>query len=242
MNSLIYDGTSPDSKIVGLMYYSVTPSPAGFAGPNDHWHRHSNVVCIRNGPNGIEVPFPADADVTASSAAAAGGRLMPVTGWMVHAWVVPGWESPLGVFSHDNPNLRCADGTYDTEQGRLLPGKLICGVNRALSSDAASATPEPTSWVLPDPADAPQGERSSASARISSPARCSPRIGGGLFPMRLGASGPLAWWSPDPRGVLPLDGLRREPVAAAGRRRRFESRSTRRSTAVMRGCGDPRAS
>jgi len=25
--------------------------------------------------------------------------------------------------------------------------------------------------------------------------------------MRLGAAGPVAWWSPDPRGVLPLDGL-----------------------------------
>jgi hypothetical protein len=28
-----------------------------------------------------------------------------------HAWVVPGWESPLGVFSHDNPDVLCADGT-----------------------------------------------------------------------------------------------------------------------------------
>lgn len=31
----------------------------------------------------------------------------------------------------------------------------------------------------------------------------------GLFPMRVdGRRGPLGWWSPDPRGVLPLDGLR----------------------------------
>ena len=29
----------------------------------------------------------------------------------------------------------------------------------------------------------------------------------GLFPMHLD-TGELAWWSPDPRGVLPLDGLR----------------------------------
>jgi leucyl/phenylalanyl-tRNA--protein transferase len=29
-----------------------------------------------------------------------------------------------------------------------------------------------------------------------------------LFPMRLGGrSGPLGWWSPDPRGVMPLDGF-----------------------------------
>jgi len=29
----------------------------------------------------------------------------------------------------------------------------------------------------------------------------------GLFPMRVEERGPLGWWSPDPRGVLPLDGL-----------------------------------
>lgn len=39
------------------------------------------------------------------------GTFMKKTVWMVHGWVVPGWESPLGVFSHSNPNLHCADGT-----------------------------------------------------------------------------------------------------------------------------------
>ncbi len=47
--SLIYDGTSPTSRIVGLMYYGMgEQAPDGFAGPNDHWHRHSN-VCIKGG-------------------------------------------------------------------------------------------------------------------------------------------------------------------------------------------------
>ena len=36
--SLIYDGTSPNSQIVGLMYYGMgAKAPQGFAGPNDHW-------------------------------------------------------------------------------------------------------------------------------------------------------------------------------------------------------------
>jgi hypothetical protein len=30
--------------------------------------------------------------------------------------VVPGWESSQGVFSHENPNLRCADGTFNTDE------------------------------------------------------------------------------------------------------------------------------
>jgi hypothetical protein len=59
--------------------------------------------------------FPADSDVTSAQCAAAGGNFMAITTWMVHAWVVPGWESPQGVFSHENPNLRCADGTYNTD-------------------------------------------------------------------------------------------------------------------------------
>ena len=30
----------------------------------------------------------------------------------------------------------------------------------------------------------------------------------GLFPMPMGGGRRIAWWSPDPRGILPLDGLR----------------------------------
>ena len=122
VNSLIYDGTSPTSRIVGLMYYSQTAeAPEGFAGPNDHWHRHSN-VCIKYSAGGIEVPFPADADVTAARCRSVGGMSLGITGYMVHAWVVPGWESPLGVFSHDNPNVRCADGTYQTDKAGFCQG------------------------------------------------------------------------------------------------------------------------
>ncbi len=122
--SLIYAGTAPDSKIVGLMYLGsgAGAAPEGFAGPNDHWHRHSNVCVKYGGPNGIEVPFPADADVTLEQCREVGGSYMPITTWMVHAWVVPGWESPLGVFSHDNPNIRCADGTYQTDEAGFCQG------------------------------------------------------------------------------------------------------------------------
>jgi hypothetical protein len=110
--ALIYDGIHQTSQIVGLMYYEMgNTAPQGFAGPNDHWHRHSG-VCLGNGG---AVLFPPDSDVTARKCAVARGSYMAVTGWMVHAWVVPGWESPKGVFSHENPDLPCADGTFDTD-------------------------------------------------------------------------------------------------------------------------------
>jgi hypothetical protein len=120
--SLIYDGTNPASQVIGLMYYGMGESaPEGFAGPNDHWHRHSN-VCLKNGPGGLDVPFPADQDVTAAQCADVQGNLLKTTGYMVHAWVVPSWESPLGVFSHDNPNVRCADGTFHTDKAGFCAG------------------------------------------------------------------------------------------------------------------------
>lgn len=61
----------------------------------------------------------------------------------------------------------------------------------------------------------------------------------GLFPMRLSRGGPLAWWSPDPRGVIALDGLH---VSRSLRRscRRFEITVDHAFETVMRACADPR--
>jgi hypothetical protein len=113
--SLIYDGTSPTSKVIGVMYLSgAALPPEGFAGPNDHWHRHTN-TCVIFGGTKIVVPFAADSDVTQAMCDAKHGIFMRRTTWMVHAWVVPGWESPSGVFSHDNPDVLCADGTTHTD-------------------------------------------------------------------------------------------------------------------------------
>lgn len=62
----------------------------------------------------------------------------------------------------------------------------------------------------------------------------------GAFPMGLGrhGRGPLGWWSPDPRGVLPLDGLR---VSRSLRRaaRTFEVTVDVAFDDVVTGCADP---
>lgn len=60
----------------------------------------------------------------------------------------------------------------------------------------------------------------------------------GLFPMRLEPGGPVAWWSPDPRGILPLDGLR---VSRSLRRscRRYRTTVDEAFGEVVRGCADP---
>jgi leucyl/phenylalanyl-tRNA--protein transferase len=61
---------------------------------------------------------------------------------------------------------------------------------------------------------------------------------GGLFPMPLGRRR-LGWWSPDPRGIIPIDGMH---VSRSLRRScaRFDIRLDTSFEAVMRRCGDPR--
>jgi leucyl/phenylalanyl-tRNA--protein transferase len=60
----------------------------------------------------------------------------------------------------------------------------------------------------------------------------------GLFPMPLYTGGPLAWWSPDPRGVLPLDRLR---VTRSLRQsmKHYEVRVDTAFDAVVDACRDP---
>ena len=120
--ALIYQGTAPTSRITGLMYGSfTTTAPEGFAGPNDRWHRHTN-LCITFDNGKIGVPFPPDSDVKKSACDALHGQFMRQTLWMVHAWVVPSWESPQGVFSHANVDLHCADGTDHTDKVGFCTG------------------------------------------------------------------------------------------------------------------------
>jgi len=109
--SWIYSSTADDAPVVGVMYESLTAQPpSGFIGPNDHWHRHSN-VCIQLSNGQIAVPFAADQNVTPQECSDVHGIFMKKTVWMVHAWVVPGWESPQGVFSHDNLHVYCPGNT-----------------------------------------------------------------------------------------------------------------------------------
>jgi leucyl/phenylalanyl-tRNA--protein transferase len=61
----------------------------------------------------------------------------------------------------------------------------------------------------------------------------------GLFPMGVSElNDRLGWWSPDPRGILPLDGLRvtRSMQQSA---KRYEIRVNTCFTRVMRACADP---
>lgn len=101
--------------------------------------------------------------------------------------------------------------------------------------------PPPTVWRLPDPAAAGPEDLVAVGADLE-PGTLLAAYRRGLFPMPLderGDAGPLGWWSPEPRAVLALDGLR---VTRSLRRscRRFEVRLDTAFEAVIDGCASAR--
>ena len=99
---LLYDRSDTDGEMVGLSYWARTGKdnpPEGFAGPNDLWHQHIGLCVSDEGVVGNE-------ETTKEECARLGGQKTDGSdSWMVHAWVVPGWESAWGLFSGEHPEL-----------------------------------------------------------------------------------------------------------------------------------------
>lgn len=94
----------------------------------------------------------------------------------------------------------------------------------------------PPRWDLPDPRDAEPGEDVVAVGGELDPGTVLSAYARGLFPMHLDDT--LAWWSPDPRGILPLDGLH-VPDSLRASMRRYHCTIDTDFAAVIRGCADP---
>jgi leucyl/phenylalanyl-tRNA--protein transferase len=95
--------------------------------------------------------------------------------------------------------------------------------------------PPPSRWRFPD--EPPRrGEVAGVGADLA-PGTLLLAYRSGLFPMPAD-DGVMAWWSPDPRGILPLDGLQ---VSRSLRKatRRFEVRVDTAFDEVVEACADP---
>jgi leucyl/phenylalanyl-tRNA--protein transferase len=99
--------------------------------------------------------------------------------------------------------------------------------------------PPPTPWDFPDASTADEHGVVCFGADLA-PGTLLAAYRRGLFPMPVGPRllRRLAWWSPDPRGVLPLDELR---VTRSMRRsaRRFDIRVDTAFESVIDACADP---
>ena len=94
---------------------------------------------------------------------------------------------------------------------------------------------------MPDPSEIEDGEDLVAVGADLAPGTLLAAYRSGLFPMPVDPTrrrSNIAWFSPDPRGVIPLDGLH---VSRSLRRsrRRFEIRMDTAFAEVVRACGDP---
>jgi leucyl/phenylalanyl-tRNA--protein transferase len=98
--------------------------------------------------------------------------------------------------------------------------------------------PEPTGWSFPPVSAADEHGIVGVGADLQ-PGTVLAAYRQALFPMPLHRGGPMGWWSPDPRAVLPLDGLR---VSRSLRRScaRHEVRVDTSFTAVIDACADRR--
>ncbi|MBO0731319.1 MAG: leucyl/phenylalanyl-tRNA--protein transferase, partial [Acidimicrobiaceae bacterium] len=101
--------------------------------------------------------------------------------------------------------------------------------------------PPPSRWAFPAPSSfaslAGSGEVIAAGADLS-PGTLLSAYRSGLFPMPV-RRGVMGWWSPDPRGIIPLDGLR---VSRSLRKScaRFSVRVDTAFDAVLEACADRR--
>lgn len=97
--------------------------------------------------------------------------------------------------------------------------------------------PPPSPWRFPDLSAADEHGMVGIGADLE-PGTLLQAYRHGVFPMPLGARGPMGWWSPDPRGILPLDRL---AVSRSLRRScaRYEVRVDSAFAAVVDACADP---
>ena len=99
--------------------------------------------------------------------------------------------------------------------------------------------PPPTQWQFPDPRLVPS-DLVAVGADLE-PGTILAAYRRGLFPMPVGGRRDrrIGWWSPDPRCVIPLDGLRvsRSLRKACGR---FDIRVNTAFDQVLDACADPR--
>lgn len=98
--------------------------------------------------------------------------------------------------------------------------------------------PGPSPWQFPPTASADDSGLVGVGADLA-PATLLAAYRSGIFPMPLSRRGRIGWWSPDPRGIMPLEN-RHISRSLARTRRRFEIRVDTAFDEVVAACGDPR--
>ena len=103
---VLFDQTKNPPVLVGYSYaVQSAQRPVGFTGDGDTWHRHTGICVALNGWVVRERSSGPDA---CNGSYIAGGDF-----WMLHAWIVPGWDNRDGTFAPMNPKLCPRDDVPD---------------------------------------------------------------------------------------------------------------------------------
>jgi leucyl/phenylalanyl-tRNA---protein transferase len=115
------------------------------------------------------------------------------------------------------------------------PGRLGLSPNSEPKAPIPLPIPGPSRWRFPDPATAGEDGLVGIGADLE-PATLVDAYRQGIFPWPHPGA-PLPWFSPDPRGVIPLDGVRcARSLRARLRRSGWETTVDRAFAAVLAGC------
>lgn len=103
---LLFDHRATPPLLVGYSYaIQSAQEPDGFTGSSDKWHRHAG-LCVAL--NGWVIRERASGPDACDGSYIAGGDF-----WMLHAWIVPGWENRDGLFAPANRKLCPANSGPD---------------------------------------------------------------------------------------------------------------------------------
>lgn len=97
---LMFDGNTADAKLVGVAWFVYHPGgtpPDGFPGNNDWWHQHP-ILCMSSQTGLIIFDGPCPPGT-------AGNTVNLPDYWLLHAWIIPGWQHLSDVFVGHHPCL-----------------------------------------------------------------------------------------------------------------------------------------
>jgi leucyl/phenylalanyl-tRNA---protein transferase len=97
--------------------------------------------------------------------------------------------------------------------------------------------PDPCVWAFPPASSAGPDEVVALGADLA-PGTLLAAYRAGLFPMPVPEAPAMVWWSPDPRGVIPLDAFHLSR-SLRRTRKRYEITVDRAFGPVVEGCADP---
>jgi hypothetical protein len=103
---LIFGGSGSSAPLVGLAYGTNNTDgkpPEGFAGTNDWYHLHRK-VCMR----GVSSILAGAEEITDEECTTLGGYQFGLNAFLLHLWIMPGYEYRVDLFSSAHPCLLAA--------------------------------------------------------------------------------------------------------------------------------------